>query len=90
MTALEPPFSPIPGKDFAAEKPLFPPSSPLALCRTFWTHRELIQQMGYREVVGRYKGSLFGLLWSFANPLFMLAVYTFAFSYVLKIAPRGA
>jgi lipopolysaccharide transport system permease protein len=34
--------------------------------------------------VGRYKGSVMGLLWSFLNPIFMLLVYTFFFSVVFK------
>ncbi|MGV6858706.1 MAG: ABC transporter permease [bacterium] len=38
----------------------------------------------YREVASRYKGSVFGLLWSFINPLILLAVYTFVFSFVFK------
>jgi lipopolysaccharide transport system permease protein len=37
-----------------------------------------------REVVGRYKGSVMGLGWSFFNPILMLAVYTFVFSVVFK------
>src|SRR5262245_31276083 len=37
-----------------------------------------------REVIGRYRGSVMGLLWSFLNPLLMLAVYTFVFSVVFK------
>lgn len=41
-------------------------------------------QMTRREVVGRYKGSAMGLLWSFLNPVFMLMVYTFFFSVVFK------
>jgi len=40
--------------------------------------------MAWREVVGRYKGSLLGVLWSFLNPLFLLCVYTFVFGYVFK------
>ena len=59
-------------------------SSPIALMRSIWQHRRLIKQMTWREVVGRYKGSLFGLGWSFFNPLIMLAVYTFVFSVVFK------
>ncbi|GHC87675.1 transport permease protein [Pseudorhodoferax aquiterrae] len=40
--------------------------------------------MARREVVGRYQGSVFGLAWSFFNPILMLAVYTFVFSVVFK------
>jgi len=40
--------------------------------------------MAWREVVGRYKGSVMGLFWSFINPVLMLAVYTFVFSVVFK------
>ncbi|HVS73596.1 MAG TPA: ABC transporter permease [Phycisphaerae bacterium] len=66
-----------------------PPTSPLALVRTLVTHRDLVWQMARREVVGRYRGSVLGLLWSFFHPLLMLAVYTFAFAYVMKASPRG-
>lgn len=34
--------------------------------------------------MGRYKGSIIGLAWSFFNPVFMLIVYTFVFSVVFK------
>lgn len=59
-------------------------SSPATLTRSIWHHRRLIQQMTWREVVGRYKGSILGLGWSFFNPLMMLVVYTFVFSFVFK------
>jgi len=49
-----------------------------------WRQRSLITQMIKREVVGRYRGSFFGLLWSFFNPVLMLSVYTFVFSIVFK------
>ena len=52
-------------------------ASPIALIRSLWQHRHLIKAMTYREVIGRYKGSMFGLAWSFFNPLMMLTVYTF-------------
>lgn len=61
------------------------PTSPLALLRSLIRNRQLIAQMARREVVGRYKGSVMGLLWSFLNPIFMLAVYTFFFSVVFKV-----
>ncbi|MEO7725829.1 MAG: ABC transporter permease [Burkholderiales bacterium] len=37
-----------------------------------------------REVIGRYRGSVLGLAWSFFTPFLMLAVYTFIFSAVFK------
>jgi len=40
--------------------------------------------MTRREVVGRYRGSVLGIAWSFFNPLLMLAIYTFVFSVIFK------
>jgi len=60
------------------------PTSPTALIRGLMQNRQLIWQMTKREVVGRYKGSVMGLTWSFFNPIFMLTVYTFVFSQVFK------
>ena len=60
------------------------PTSLLSLGKSFWKHRQLIKKMAWREVVGRYKGSVMGILWSFINPVLMLAVYTFVFSVVFK------
>lgn len=40
--------------------------------------------MTKREIISRYRGSYLGLLWSFVNPVLMLAVYTFVFSVVFK------
>ena len=60
------------------------PTSLVALAKSLWRNRQLIVQMTKREVVGRYKGSVMGLAWSFFNPVFMLVVYTFMFSVVFK------
>lgn len=60
------------------------PTSLAALCKSLWHNRQLIMQMTKREVVGRYKGSVMGLAWSFFNPVIMLAVYTFVFSVIFK------
>ncbi len=60
------------------------PTSLVALAKGLWRNRQLIVQMTKREVVGRYKGSVMGLAWSFFNPVFMLVVYTFMFSVVFK------
>ena len=60
------------------------PVTPAAMIRNLWRNRDLIRQMTWREVLGRYRGSLFGLAWSFFNPILMLLVYTFVFSGVFK------
>jgi lipopolysaccharide transport system permease protein len=60
------------------------PTSLLALGKSLWRNRQLVSELTRREVVGRYKGSVMGLLWSFLNPVVMLTVYTFFFSVVFK------
>lgn len=58
--------------------------SPLAMAGSLWHNRSLIRVLVVREVAGRYRGSILGILWSFLNPVLMLAVYTFVFSVVFK------
>lgn len=58
--------------------------SPTAMLTSLWRYRQLIGASTKREVLGRYRGSALGLLWSFFNPVFMLLVYTFVFSIVFK------
>ncbi|MBC7193999.1 ABC transporter permease [Marinobacter sp.] len=60
------------------------PATPVAMFTSLWRNRRLIGQMTRREVVGRYRGSVMGLAWSFFNPVLMLFVYTFVFSVVFK------
>jgi len=55
-----------------------------------WRNRELIEALAKREVLGRYRGSFMGILWSFFNPLFMLAVYTFVFSVIFNARWGGS
>jgi lipopolysaccharide transport system permease protein len=61
-----------------------PAVSPKSLLASLYRHRQLILQMTRREVIGRYRGSVFGMAWSLFNPVFMLAVYTFVFSMAFK------
>src|SRR5215470_7954087 len=51
---------------------------------SFWRHRQLILQMTRREILGRYRGSLFGLAWSLVTPFVMLTVYTFLFGTIFR------
>jgi lipopolysaccharide transport system permease protein len=45
--------------------------SPRELIASFWRNRELTLALTRREVLGRYRGSALGILWSFVNPLFV-------------------
>lgn len=58
--------------------------NPTGIIANLWNHRELIKQFAKRDVVGRYKGSYLGIIWTFLTPLFMLLIYTFVFSMVFK------
>lgn len=59
-------------------------TSPRELTNSLWHHRELTKAFVKRDILGRYKGSILGIFWSFFHPLFMLAVYTFVFSIVFQ------
>lgn len=52
------------------------------LFSSLYRNRELLRQLTWQEIVGRYRGSMIGLAWSFLAPLFMLGIYTFVFSVV--------
>jgi len=58
--------------------------NPVRIVAHLWKYRDLIRQLTWREVVGRYKGSFIGLGWSFIQPLVMLCVYTFVFSVIFQ------
>jgi lipopolysaccharide transport system permease protein len=52
--------------------------------------RSLLWQFARRDVLGRYRGSLLGLTWSFLTPLLMLAVYSFVFVSVFRASWPGS
>jgi len=58
--------------------------NPVRIGTHLWKYRDLIRQLTWREVVGRYKGSFIGMGWSFIQPLVMLCVYTFVFSVIFR------
>lgn len=58
------------------------PAGLFHLAASLHRNRELIRQLTYQEVVGRYRGSLLGVGWSLLTPILMLLIYTFVFSVV--------
>jgi lipopolysaccharide transport system permease protein len=48
-------------------------------------HLFLLRELVKRDFQGRYAGSLLGFFWSFVQPLWLLALFTFVFSTVLRV-----
>jgi lipopolysaccharide transport system permease protein len=49
-----------------------------------WRYGSLTRELAKRDVLGRYRGASFGLLWSLISPFLMLCIYSFAFGVVMK------
>ena len=45
------------------------PATPREIVASLWRNRSLVKASIKRDVVGRYRGSFMGILWSFFNPL---------------------
>ena len=52
-------------------------------------HLFLLKELVRRDFQGRYAGSALGLVWSFVQPLWMLLLFTFVFSTVMKVSLTG-
>jgi len=61
------------------------PRGILAGWRQLAGYSHLLRNLVARDLKLKYKGSVFGFLWSLANPLLMLAVYTLAFRYIIRV-----
>ena len=48
-------------------------------------YRHLLRNLVVKDLKLKYRGSVFGFIWSLANPLLMIAVYTVAFTYILRL-----
>ena len=57
--------------------------------RNLMRYRGLIQSLVARELKARYRGSVLGFFWSFVNPLLLLTIYSFVFTYLLKNRAEG-
>ena len=49
-----------------------------------WRNRGLIRVMVRRDILGRYRGSFAGSLWTVINPLLLMLTYYFVFGVVLQ------
>jgi len=56
---------------------------------TIWRNRGLIRVMVRRDVLGRYRGSFGGSLWTIINPLLLILTYYFVFALVMRATFPG-
>ena len=52
--------------------------------KNLYRYRELLKTSVSKEVRGKYKNSILGVLWSFLNPLLQIAVYALVFPLIVK------
>ena len=55
---------------------------------TVLSARDLLANLTLREIRGKYKRTFFGQLWSLANPLAAMLIYTFVFAFILRLEPE--
>jgi lipopolysaccharide transport system permease protein len=56
---------------------------------TIWRNRSLIRVMVRRDILGRYKGSFGGSLWTIINPLLLMLTYFVVFGVILYDPAHG-
>jgi lipopolysaccharide transport system permease protein len=57
--------------------------------QSLFSYRELVYNLAVRDLRLKYKRSSIGVLWSFLNPVLMMAIYTIVFSRLLKVVDTG-
>jgi ABC-2 type transport system permease protein len=60
-----------------------------AVVTSLYSYRELLKNLVLKDLKLKYRGSVFGFLWSLVNPLLMIAVYTIAFTFILRVQSAG-
>lgn len=55
-----------------------------------WKARSLLKSMIWRDVKSRFAGSALGLIWAFLQPICMMGILWFVFTYGLKANPGGS
>lgn len=59
-------------------------TNPLRIGSEIWRHRYLLGQLVKRDVLLRYRGAMFGVMWIFLSPLLMLVIFAFVFGHVFQ------
>ena len=57
--------------------------------RDLWRYRELFFFLAWRDVLVRYKQTIFGMVWALGRPLITMLVFTLVFSKLAKLPSEG-
>ena len=57
--------------------------------KSFFQYRELIRNLVIKDLKLKYRDSVLGFLWSLANPLLLILVYSFVFGHILRAGPAN-
>jgi lipopolysaccharide transport system permease protein len=57
----------------------------MQIAKRLYLYKDLFRVFVWREFTIRYRQSIIGVLWAIIQPLSMMALFTFIFSYVLKL-----
>ncbi|MFE5324206.1 ABC transporter permease [Paenibacillus sp. NPDC056579] len=49
-----------------------------------YNYRQMLKSLVLTDLRTRYKGSVMGFLWTFLNPLLLLAIYSVVFSFIMR------
>lgn len=55
-----------------------------------WMYRELLYFLAWRDVLVRYKQTVIGIAWAVIQPLLLMAILTFVFSWLAKLPSGGS
>lgn len=58
--------------------------NPLHIFADIYRHRYLLGQLIKRDVLLRYRGAMFGVMWIVLSPLIMLAIFAFIFGHIFQ------
>ena len=56
---------------------------------SLYRYRELLRNLVLKDLKLKYRGSVFGFVWSLLNPLLMIGVYAIAFTFILQVRSAG-
>ncbi len=59
----------------------------MSLVSDVMSSRDLLVNLTRREVKGKYKRTLLGQLWSLANPIAQMLVYSLVFAFIIRMQP---